>query len=373
MTGAGERHDARAATGDPLTLPPRDPQPRARYDARAAGRLRRPGGPGRRAALPAQRHARPGHPRRAARGGGPPLPALRRGEPDQRAEPRAAERSGGRAGPPRAGPAGAVGQPQLGPLPRRRAARGARGRAPPPARGGDQRVLVVLELPAVPRGPRGGPGRDRADRRARGRQGPPVLRPPGVRQPVRRRHPRRGRHGARRAGPRRRPRRTCTCCSPRTRSRRRRRWPPGRRPPTSGPTGPTARSTGPSPRWSWRRWPAGRAGSSCPGPWSSSRAAATPARRGSSRTSTTRSASWPPRAPAAVVIVPLGFVSDHMEVLWDLDEEATADRAGGRARRGPRAHAGRAPRLRGRAGGPGRGAAHGRDGRRGGRCPPGRR
>ena len=24
-----------------------------------------------------------------------------------------------------------------------------------------------------------------------------------------------------------------------------------------------------------------------------------------------------------VVIVPLGFVSDHMEVLWDLDEEAT--------------------------------------------------
>jgi ferrochelatase len=26
----------------------------------------------------------------------------------------------------------------------------------------------------------------------------------------------------------------------------------------------------------------------------------------------------------AVVIVPLGFVSDHMEVLWDLDEEATA-------------------------------------------------
>jgi ferrochelatase len=25
----------------------------------------------------------------------------------------------------------------------------------------------------------------------------------------------------------------------------------------------------------------------------------------------------------AVVIVPLGFVSDHMEVLWDLDTEAT--------------------------------------------------
>lgn len=25
----------------------------------------------------------------------------------------------------------------------------------------------------------------------------------------------------------------------------------------------------------------------------------------------------------AVLIVPLGFVSDHMEVMWDLDEEAT--------------------------------------------------
>jgi ferrochelatase len=29
-----------------------------------------------------------------------------------------------------------------------------------------------------------------------------------------------------------------------------------------------------------------------------------------------------PRAAAAVAVVPLGFVSDHMEVLWDLDTEA---------------------------------------------------
>jgi ferrochelatase len=29
-------------------------------------------------------------------------------------------------------------------------------------------------------------------------------------------------------------------------------------------------------------------------------------------------------ATRAVVIVPLGFVSDHMEVRWDLDEEASA-------------------------------------------------
>jgi ferrochelatase len=32
MTGAGVRHDAPAATGNPVTLPPRDPQPRTRYD-----------------------------------------------------------------------------------------------------------------------------------------------------------------------------------------------------------------------------------------------------------------------------------------------------------------------------------------------------
>ncbi|WP_234946206.1 ferrochelatase [Agrococcus sp. Marseille-P2731] len=39
----------------------------------------------------------------------------------------------------------------------------------------------------------------------------------------------------------------------------------------------------------------------------------------------------------AIVIVPLGFVSDHMEVMWDLDEEAieTATEAGLWARRAP--------------------------------------
>ncbi len=162
MTSAGERHDARAATGDPLTLPPRDPRPRTRYDGVLLVGF---GGPeGQDDVLPFLRNVTRG-----------------RGIPDERleevahhyrhfggvspindAEPRAAQRSGGRAGPPRAGPAGAMGQPQLGPLPGRRAARGARRRAPPPARGRDQRLLVVLELPAVPRGPRG---------RARGRPG----------------------------------------------------------------------------------------------------------------------------------------------------------------------------------------------------------
>ena len=33
-------------------------------------------------------------------------------------------------------------------------------------------------------------------------------------------------------------------------------------------------------------------------------------------------ATLPGEGVEAVVIVPLGFVSDHMEVMWDLDEEA---------------------------------------------------
>ncbi|UJP11134.1 ferrochelatase [Microbacterium sp. KUDC0406] len=48
-------------------------------------------------------------------------------------------------------------------------------------------------------------------------------------------------------------------------------------------------------------------------------------------------AGLPSRGAQAVVIVPLGFVSDHMEVLWDLDTEAmqAAEEAGIRAVRTP--------------------------------------
>lgn len=48
-------------------------------------------------------------------------------------------------------------------------------------------------------------------------------------------------------------------------------------------------------------------------------------------------AELPSRGAEAVVIVPLGFVSDHMEVLWDLDTEAmeAAEEAGIRAVRTP--------------------------------------
>ena len=56
-----------------------------------------PEGAGRRHPVPAQRHARPRDPRRAARRGRAPLSALRRRQPDQRAEPRAEGRARGRA------------------------------------------------------------------------------------------------------------------------------------------------------------------------------------------------------------------------------------------------------------------------------------
>ncbi|MGF3055339.1 ferrochelatase [Microbacterium sp. YY-01] len=48
-------------------------------------------------------------------------------------------------------------------------------------------------------------------------------------------------------------------------------------------------------------------------------------------------AGLPSRGSTAVVVVPLGFISDHMEVLWDLDTEAqeTADNAGIRMLRTP--------------------------------------
>ena len=44
--------------------------------------------------------------------------------------------------------------------------------------------------------------------------------------------------------------------------------------------------------------------------------------RGWSRTSTTTCGRWRRRACAAVLVAPTGFVSDHLEVLWDLDNEA---------------------------------------------------
>ena len=257
--------------------------------------------------------------------------------------------------PPRHRPAGALGQPQLGPLPRRRLQDSVRRRAPPGAGMVTQRLLRLLQLPAVPRGLRHGAGRDRARRQARSRQGPPVLRPPGLRRAVHRGHRRRRCRRPRRAG------RAGTAdapvhiCSPRTPSRigdaetpvrlRRRTARVRRR------AAPTWRSTWPSaPRSSagWRP----RSGAPPPGPWSTSPAPAPRTCRGWSRTSTTPSRSSPRQGVKGVVIVPLGFVSDHMEVVWDLDTEALETCARARPGRSPGPDARHAPQVRRRPRGP---------------------
>ena len=115
------------------------------------------GGPGearRRGAVPAQRHAGQGHPRRAARGGRRALLRVRRPQPDQRPEPRAGRGDRGRPRGQRRRPARLLGQPQLGPLPARRARADEGRRHHPGRRAADQRLLVLQRLPAVPREPR---------------------------------------------------------------------------------------------------------------------------------------------------------------------------------------------------------------------------
>ena len=103
-----------------------------------------------------------GIPPRAARGGLAPLPLAGRREPDQRPEPGAARRAPAELAARGIGLPVDVGQPELGPVPRAGARAAPRGRAPAGPRDRDERVLVVLELPPVPRGPR----RGRCSRRA---------------------------------------------------------------------------------------------------------------------------------------------------------------------------------------------------------------
>ena len=64
-----------------------------------------------------------------------------------------------------------------------------------------------------------------------------------------------------------------------------------------------------------------------PGTWSGRAAPARRRCRGWSRTSTTTCERSPRRASTQVVVSPIGFVSDHLEVIWDLDNEAAATAA----------------------------------------------
>ena len=58
-----------------------------------------------------------------------------------------------------------------------------------------------------------------------------------------------------------------------------------------------------------------------PGEWPGRARVARPT-RGSDPTCSARSGGWPPTGATAVVVCPVGFVSDHLEVLYDLDIEA---------------------------------------------------
>ena len=129
---------------------------------------------------------------------------LRRPLADQRPEPRLPRRAA-RADLAGAGhrPARLLGQPQLGPLPHRHRAADGRRRGHPGGLLRDQRLLVVLLVPAVPREPLRR-GRCRRSRAPRSRQAAPLLQPPRLRGADGRRDPR-GAGRPARGRPRRRP------------------------------------------------------------------------------------------------------------------------------------------------------------------------
>ncbi len=380
---AGLRRQTACARGDPVLLrspggrrrrrrgapvtgdagPMNGPATRVRRGT--AGRFRRSRERGRGDAVPAHRHPRARGPRRAARRGVAPLPGAGRCVADQRAEPRAAGRARGRTGGPRglADP-GAVGQPELGAVVDRR------GRARPAptavhaaARTGDLRLLVLFVVPAVPRGLRRGLGRPRLVGRVRIDKVRPYFDQPGFLEPFADGTPRGRAMAALDGGCR---PTSWRCCSPPTRSRRRWRTAPAPRPPAT--TGPAARTSpsivaacgvGLRPRWPSAPARARRLAAGVPVP-----VRVAGRFRGWSRTSSTSSPICRP-SDDGVVVVPIGFVSDHVEVIWDLDHEAADAAADRRSAVLAGAHAGhRSPIRRG----------PGRSGRRAGRpwiCPHG--
>ena len=252
---------------------------------RAAGLVRRSGTSRGRGAVPRERHPRPRDPTRAAGGGGRALLPARRALADQRPEPLARRRDP--RGPGRRGdrPARLLGQPQLGPLPPRHGRADARRRGHPRGVLRDVGVLVLLRLPAVPRGPRR--GRGRAPGRAAARPAAPLLQPPRLRRGVRRRDPHRAGRPAR-PGPGGRPPGLRHPLDPRADERAQRSVGAAR---TSAST---AASSPRSPTGSARR-PAGATRSTS----STARGRARRTCRGSNRTSTTTWRRWPSRGSPA--------------------------------------------------------------------------
>ena len=117
--------------------------------------------------------------------------------------------------------------------------------------------------------------------------------------------------------------------SPRTRSRCR--WPP--------PPGPDGGRYEAQLQRDRRAGRAPRPRPTCRGTWSGRAAPARRRCRGWSRTSTTTWRRWPTTGVTGVVVSPIGFVSDHLEVVWDLDNEAARHRRAARPRLRPGRHA----------------------------------
>lgn len=180
---AGSGH-ARRARCQPLRRP-------------APALVRRPGGAGRRGPVPGERDPGARHPQGTPQGSRTALLPLRRRQPDQRPEPRPAGRPAQGLRRARPGPAGLLGQPQLGAVSDGHPARDGRRRPAPHPGPRHQRLRLVLGLPPVPREPRGRarrPGVRRAGA-AEDRQAPALLQPPRLR----RAHGRRSRPLPRRA------------------------------------------------------------------------------------------------------------------------------------------------------------------------------
>ncbi len=227
---------------------------------------------------------------------------FRRSQPDQRTVPGADRCAACRARWLRGRPSDLLGQSQLATDAHRHGPPDARRRHPARPCVCHFGVELVLGVSPVPRRHRARPRRGRR-RRAANRQDPPVLRPPRLRRPA----------GRQRAH-----------CTPRDR------WPPRRRargvqraqhPDVDGRhIGLRGAATrGMSPRRRSRRGRAPRVGLA--EPQRTTRGAVARARcvRPHRRSS-------PQRASTAVVVVPIGFISDHMEVVYDLDTQA-AERA----------------------------------------------
>ena len=314
-------HAAMLGAPRSLGLAPCDPSP-APYDALLRGLVRRAREARGRGAVPGERHPGPRHPAGAAGGGRRALLPVRRPQPDQRPQPRVHRR--GRGGPPRAPGstcpstgATATGTP-TSPTPSGRCATTAYGGrcacSPAPTRAtpaaGSTARTSPTRSPRSGRAPRGwtGCGTTSTTPASWSRWStPPSPRWPSCRPQTRNDaqilfvthsiptamndasgcagRPQTGSDGRRRlrrAAPERRRPRSATGC--------------GSRPGTGSPAELVFCSRSGPPQRAVARARRGR-----PDP-----------------------ASWPSEGVPAVVVVPIGFVSDHMEVVYDLDTEAQA-------------------------------------------------